>query len=95
MENQDVLQAILSELKEIKNIQKLQSDDLSDIKQRVVKMEVAQENVTNKNIQLLLEGQQGMNEKFAKLNQVAKDVEEIKVSALEEVSKSQELRMVK
>ncbi len=95
MENQDVLQAILSKLKEIKNIQKLQSDDLSDIKQRVVKMEVAQENVTNKNIQLLLEGQQGMNEKFAKLNQVAKDVEEIKVSALEEVSKGQELRMVK
>ena len=50
----------------------------------------------------LLEGQQGMNEKFSKLDQVAEDVEEIKikVSALEEVSRSQasqirEIRLAK
>ena len=33
------------------------------------------------------EGQQSMNEKFAKLDQVAEDVEEIKVTALEAVTK--------
>ena len=56
----------------------------------------------DKKIDALAEGQQGMNEKFAKLDQVAEDVEEIKikVSALEEVSKSQasqirEIRLAK
>ena len=65
--------------------------DLTEVKERVTKIEIHQENVTDKNIQLLLEGQQGMNEKFQKLDQVAEDVEEIKikVSALEESSKTQ------
>lgn len=76
--------------------------DLADVRQRMTKMEIHQENVTDKNIQLLIEGQQGMNEKFRKLDKVAEDVEEIKikVSALEEVSRSQasqiqELRIAK
>lgn len=65
--------------------------DLTEVKERVTKIEIHQENVTDKNIQLLLEGQQGMNEKFQKLDQVAEDVEEIKikVSAMEESSKTQ------
>ena len=63
--------------------------DLTDVKQRVTKMEIHQENVTDKNIQLLLEGQQGINEKFQKLDQVAENVEEIKakVTALEAVTR--------
>ncbi len=76
--------------------------DLADVRQRMTKMEIHQENVTDKNIQLLIEGQQGMNEKFRKLDKVAEDVEEIKVkaSALEEAARSQssqikELRIAK
>ena len=42
-----------------------------------------------KKVDLLLEGQQGINDKFKKLDQVAEDVEEIKakVTALETVTK--------
>ena len=76
--------------------------DLTDVKQRVTKMKIHQENVTDKNIQLLLEGQQGMNEKFQKLDQVAENVEEIKakVTALEAVTRDntsqiKELRIAK
>ena len=76
--------------------------DLTDVQQRVTKMEIHQENVTDKNIQLLLEGQQGMNEKFQKLDQVAENVEEIKakVTALEAVTRDntsqiKELRIAK
>ena len=76
--------------------------DLTDVKQRVTKMEIHQENVTDKNIQLLLEGQKGMNEKFQKLDQVAENVEEIKakVTALEAVTRDntsqiKELRIAK
>ena len=76
--------------------------DLTDVKQRVTKMEIHQENVTDKNIQLLLEGQQGMNEKFQKLDQVAENVEEMKakVTALEAVTRDntsqiKELRIAK
>lgn len=74
--------------------------DKSD--ERMTKMEIHQENVTDKNIQLLLEGQQGMNEKFQKLDQVAENVEEIKakVTALEAVTRDntsqiKELRIAK
>lgn len=76
--------------------------DLTDVKQRVTKMEIHQENVTDKNIQLLLEGQQGINEKFQKLDQVAENVKEIKakVTALEAVTRDntsqiKELRIAK
>jgi archaellum component FlaC len=64
-------------------------DDISEIKERVTKIEIHQENVTDKNIQLLIEGQKGMNEQFQKLDQVAEDVEEIKikVTALEAVTR--------
>ena len=55
-----------------------------------------------KKVDLILEGQQGINEKFQKLDKVAEDVEEIKVkvTALEEVTRSntsqiKELRIAK
>lgn len=57
---------------------------------------------TDKRVDALAEGQANMNDKFAKLDQVAEDVEEIKekVFALEEASKNQasqikELRIAK
>ena len=63
--------------------------DLAEVKQRTTKIEVALENDVHKTMSLLLEGQKGMNEKFKQLDQVAEDVEEIKikVSALESVTR--------
>ena len=63
--------------------------DLAEVKQRVTKIEVTQEQVTNKNIQLLMEAHTGTRDKLEKLDKVAEDVEEIKVkvSALESVTR--------
>ena len=52
--------------------------DLADVKQRTTKIEFTLEHDVSKQLQLLTEGQQGMNDKFKKLDQVAEDVEEIK-----------------
>ena len=77
-------------------------EDLSEVKQRVTKIEVTQEQVTNKNIQLLMEAHTGTREKLEKLDKVAEDVEEIKikVSALESVTRDntseiQDIRLAK
>lgn len=76
--------------------------DLEEVKHRVTAIEVTQENDVKTQLRLLGEGQQGMNEKFKKLDQVAEDVEDIKgtVHILEAVTKSnttqiKELRLVK
>lgn len=63
--------------------------DLSEVKDRTTKIEVTLENDIKTDLKLLHEGQQGMNEKFAKLDKVAEDVEDIqiKVSAIEHVTK--------
>ena len=63
--------------------------DLADVKQRTTKIEFTLEHDVSKRLQLLIEGQQGMNDKFKKLDQMAEDVEEIKakVTALEAVTK--------
>lgn len=56
---------------------------------QAVKADVAQIPDIRRDVNLILESQQGVNEKFAKLDKVAEDVEEIKikVSALENVTK--------
>ena len=91
MVDKDMLEAINQLLSPIR-------EDLSEIKDRVeqietrtTKMEIIQENVTNKNIHLLLEGQQGINDKFAALDETEESVENLKVRvfALEEASKKQ------
>ena len=95
MEDKEILQAILAELKEVKNTQKEQGKtlaamqkDLSEVKNRTTKIEVTLENDIKTDLKLLHEGQAGMNEKFAKLDKVAEDVDEIKikVSAIEHVT---------
>ena len=75
--------------------------DLSEVKDRTTKIEVTLENDIKTDLKLLHEGQQGINEKFAKLDKVADDVEDIKikVSAIEHVtqdntSQIQQLRKV-
>ena len=100
--DQELKELLLSMQGEIKALRDNMNARFDKSDERMTKMEIHQENVTDKNIQLLLEGQQGMNEKFRKLDKMAEDVEEIKVkvSALEETSKSQasqikELRIAK
>ena len=76
--------------------------ELAEIKERVTKIEVVQENVTNKNIQVLFEGQQGMNEKFRKLdrmemtlNDVKSDTEVIKGVVASHSKSIQDLKLAK
>lgn len=52
--------------------------DLSEVKERVTKIEVVQENITNRNIQLLFEGQQGINSKFQKLDRMEMTLNDVK-----------------
>ncbi|WP_457789673.1 hypothetical protein [Anaeromassilibacillus sp. SJQ-5] len=74
---------------------------IAPIAERQMHMQTMMEHM-DKKINALAEGQKGMNEKFAKLDQVADDVEEIKVkvTALEAVTKDntaqiRDLRIVK
>ena len=99
MEDKELLQAIGKMLNESLDPLK---EELSDIKQRVTKIEITQEQITDRKIQTLLEGQQGMNEKFKQLDKLTADVEDIKitVNALEAMTKTntteiKELKLVK
>lgn len=85
------------------DIQALKADN-AEIREdlQAVKADTARLVVLEKKVDALAEGQDGMNEKFAKLDQVAEDVEEIKVkvTALEAVTKDntaqiRDLRIVK
>lgn len=76
--------------------------DLADVKQRVTKIETAQEQVTNKKIQLLVEAQTETKAKMEKLDEMAERVEDIQitVNAMEAVTKQnctdiKQLRAVK
>ena len=100
--DQELKELLLSMQGEIKALRDNMNARFDKSDERMTKMEIHQENVTDKNIQLLLEGQQGINEKFQKLDQVAENVEEIKakVTALEVVTRDntsqiKELRIAK
>ena len=76
--------------------------DLAEVKQRVTKIETAQEQVTNKKIQLLIESQTETKAKMEKLDEMAERVEDIQitVNAIEAVTKQnctdiKQLRAVK
>lgn len=69
--DQELKELLLSMQGEIKALRDNMNARFDKSDERMTKMEIHQENVTDKNIQLLLEGQQGMNEKFQKLDQVA------------------------
>lgn len=55
-------------------------EDMADVKQRVTKIEIIQENVTNKKIDALGEGVQGVNEKFRRLDELEEKVEDIRLT---------------
>ena len=89
------------DLADMKQVQQQQGQDLAELKEEQRHIRVLLEH-TDKRVDALAEGQANMNEKFRQLDQVAEDVEEIKVkvSALEEASRSQasqiqELRIAK
>lgn len=79
---QSEIRSIHTEMSEMKQAQQQQG-------QEITKINVTLENDIKTQLQLLMEGQDGMNEQFQKLDQVAEDVEEIKVkvTALENVTR--------
>ena len=70
MDNNELLQAI----------GKMIDDKLKPVVREQHEMKFMIENVTNKNIQLLIEGQQGMNEKFQRLDDLEDKVEDIQTT---------------
>ena len=82
MIDREMLEAIGQLLEPIKQ-------DLAEIKQRTTKIEVTLETDIAKRLDALAEGQQSMNEKFRKLDDVAERVEDIQitVNAMEAVTK--------
>ena len=73
MDNQELLQALRQIIREEVHT------ELQPIQNEVTSIKVTQENVTNKNIQLLMEGQKGMNDKFKRLDDLEEKVEDIQV----------------
>ena len=74
MDNQELLQALRQIIREEVHA------ELQPIQDEVTSIKVIQENVTNKNIQLLMEVQKGMNDKFKRLDDLEEKVEDIQVA---------------
>ena len=84
MIDKDMLEAMSQLLAPIQSDIRTMKDDIQSLKADNAKLITLE-----KKVDLLLEGQQGINEKFQKLDRVAEDVEEIKVkvTALENVTR--------
>lgn len=98
--DQELKELLLSMQNDIRNINKRTERIEEDV--QALKSDNAKLVTLEKKVDLLLEGQQGINEKFQKLDTVADDVEEIKakVTALENITKDntsqiRELRIAK
>lgn len=89
MNDSEMLQAILDKVTSMDARLGMVESDMADMKTEITKINVTLENDVKTQLKLLGEGQQMVIEKFQKLDQVAEDVEEIriKVSALENVTK--------
>lgn len=83
-ELKDILLSMQSEIRGISRRMDTMEDDIQSVKADVAQIPTMQDRLA-----VLLDGMSGMNEKFAKLDKVAEDVEEIKVkvTALETVTK--------
>lgn len=90
MDEKELLEAIGKMLEPIAKEQREIRDDLRAVKEDVnaLKADNVKLITLEKNVSLILEAQQGINEKFEKLDTVADDVEEIKltVRAMEAVT---------
>ena len=89
MNDSEMLQAILDKVTSMDARLGAVESDMADMKTDITKINVTLENDVKTQLKLLGEGQQMVIEKFAKLDKVAEDVEEIKVkvTALENVTK--------
>lgn len=103
MEDREMLQVILQKVTGMEtDISGLKDDmtglktdvaglktDMAEVKERVTNIEIIQETVTNRNIQLLMECQRGINDKFRRLDHVEANEEslDIRTTALEEVTR--------
>lgn len=96
-ELKDILLSMQSEIRGISRRMDTMEDDIQSVKADVAQIPTMQDRLS-----VLLDGMSGMNEKFAKLDAVAEDVEDIKltVRAMEAVTQRnskdiQNLRAVK
>ena len=87
----DDMQTMKSDMQFMKDDMQFMKSDVQTMKDDIqsLKADVSQMPAMRRDINLILESQQGINDKFKKLDQVAEDVEEIKikVTALEAVTK--------
>ena len=87
----DDMQFMKSDVQFMKDDMQFMKSDVQTMKDDIqsLKADVSQMPAMRRDINLILESQQGINDKFKKLDQVAEDVEEIKikVTALEAVTK--------
>lgn len=75
-ELQGLKETVTSNAQELQGLKEITTS--TDI--RLKKIELVQENVTNKNIQILLEGQTGINDKFQRLDSLEEKVEDIQMT---------------
>ena len=89
---EDDMRMVKDDMRMVKDGMRTVKDGMRTVKDDLqsVKADVAQIPDMRRDINLILESQQGINDKFQKLDRVAEDVEEIKskVNALEEVTRS-------
>jgi predicted nucleic acid-binding Zn-ribbon protein len=95
MENNELLKLILEtvtglkdDVTDLKNDVTVLKDDVTEIKNRVTKIETTLENKTDKHIELLVESHSNLVKKAEKLDIIAEDVQDIKmtVNVLEAVT---------
>lgn len=73
MNEKELLEELIKSVNTIKT-------DISEIKDRTLKLEITQENITNKNIQLLMEGQQLNAEKLKVVDKKLEKLDNIEAS---------------
>ena len=89
MVDKEMLEAIGQLLQPINDRLEKIDKRLDAIDERTTKIEIHLENVTDKNIQRIIDSQTGISEKFQQLDEVAARVEDIQitVNAMEAVTK--------
>jgi len=87
---QALLAPIQADISGLKAGQSAIQEDVSDIKQRVVKIEITQENTVMPNIQLAYEGIGGINERLSKLDMIEakQEAHDDRIWALEQAVKA-------
>lgn len=82
------MQHMKTDMQHMKTDMQHMKTDISKIKDRTLKLEITQENITNKNIQLLMEGQQLNAEKLKAVDKKLEKLDNLEASmvALEAIT---------